>query len=140
MKVQHACYPEELWESQEVFQAIIADRLSYVYCVEEDDERLVIGYLLVHLGKVSEELNTMPDSMNCDSMDDKAIRDLAVLPEWRKQGVAMEMLNEFFYNFGSSDITLVVLDSAYEFWNKRFEMNEVKKVKHGTLYKIVKKL
>ena len=135
LEIQKECYPPHLWETIEVFLEIIKQKNSFIMCVEENDDCVIVGYLLCQHGEASEEINVMPPENFKDG--EYCIRDLAVLPEYRKNAYGIQLLEEFFSVNCPNNTTLLVIDSAKEFWLKNFVLNEIKKVKDGTIYNII---
>lgn len=126
-RVQNECYPKELHESPEVFASMLSCPGAFCY-VAIDASQACMGYLVAHLWH--DLCNPPPLHITLTDLEDcgKAptccfIHDTAVLPRFRRMGVARLLLKRLHKDLATCNqahlpFLLVAVGNASSYWKQ----------------------
>lgn len=119
--IQKSSYTDELIEDKKIFETVINLGFSYL-ALNVDGE--AVGYLLTH---GIDDISVPPSLHHIDTLhfcksnqEYWHIHDMTVVPEYRRLGVAKDLLNRFFTDLPNiKEISLVSInDQSHLFWGR----------------------
>lgn len=113
-KIQEECYPQNLCENTNIFEKIIEQDMSYVYIINEDNQSIVIGYLLAHYS-FKDDLVLLNTTVINDKKDCIFIHDLCTTV--KRRGVGSKLYKFFEKENKNLNVQLISInETSLKFW------------------------
>jgi GNAT superfamily N-acetyltransferase len=118
--VQEDCYSRGLLESEETFACKLL--LFPEGCLGAFEDGRLVAYVFSHPWSSGEfvplhtSLDSLPETADC-----VYIHDLAVLPSWRRRGIADRLLSTLFdlaHTYRIERVALVAVNNSERYWEK----------------------